>query len=68
MLFQALESLRDANTRGPSRQGQRNRQGAGGSGRKQNLPIIDEKTVRLLVCHLREQHMHQVRVRAHEPA
>lgn len=63
---QALESLRGVNSRAPNRQSQRNRQGAGASGRKQSLPAVDEKTVRFLACHLREQNMHQVGLSLHQ--
>lgn len=59
VVLNALESLREMNSRCQSRQVQRARQGAGFSGRKQNLPAIDEKTVRFLAYHLRDQHMHQ---------
>ncbi|KAL8443950.1 hypothetical protein Emed_006493 [Eimeria media] len=60
VVLNALESLRHVDAQGPSGQGQRGRQGAGGSpSRRQSLPVIDEKTVRLLAYHLRDQHMHQ---------
>ncbi|KAL8450865.1 hypothetical protein Emag_002971 [Eimeria magna] len=60
VVLNALESLRHVDTQGPSGPGQRGRQGAGeSSSRRQSLPVIDEKTVRLLAYHLRDQHMHQ---------
>ncbi|CDJ37708.1 PPR repeat-containing protein, putative [Eimeria tenella] len=58
VVLNALETLRDANSRGPGRHPPRGRHANVGTNRKQDLPAIDEKTVRLLVYHLREQHMH----------
>ncbi|KAL8431786.1 hypothetical protein Efla_005008 [Eimeria flavescens] len=60
VVLNALEGLRHANSHGPGSQPQRGRPGGGSSSsRRQNLPAIDEKTVRLLAHHLRDQHMHQ---------
>ncbi|KAL8274328.1 hypothetical protein Esti_001730 [Eimeria stiedai] len=60
IVLNALESLRHLDSQGPSGQGQRGRQAAAGSpSGRQTLPVIDEKTVRLLAHHLRDQHMHQ---------
>ncbi|KAL8428898.1 hypothetical protein ACSSS7_006906 [Eimeria intestinalis] len=60
VVLNALESLRHLESQGFSGQSQRGRQGtAGSSSRRQSLPVIDEKTVRLLAYHLRDQHMHQ---------
>ncbi|XP_026193169.1 uncharacterized protein LOC34622298 [Cyclospora cayetanensis] len=59
VVLNALESLRDVNSKAQGRHAQRGRQGGSGSSRKQGLPAIDEKTVRLLAYHLRDQHMHK---------
>ncbi|CDJ28870.1 PPR repeat-containing protein, putative [Eimeria mitis] len=59
VVLNALESVRESNSRGPGRHLSRGRPMGVGTNRKQDLPAIDEKTVRLLVYHLREQHMHR---------
>ncbi|CDI74027.1 PPR repeat-containing protein, putative [Eimeria praecox] len=59
VVLNALESVRESNSRGQGRHLSRGRSLGVGASRKQDLPAIDEKTVRLLVYHLREQHMHR---------
>ncbi|CDJ49664.1 PPR repeat-containing protein, putative [Eimeria brunetti] len=59
VVLNALESVRESNSRGQGRHLSRGRPMGVGTNRKQDLPAIDEKTVRLLVYHLREQHMHR---------